>query len=110
MILTGWKEIARHLHCGVRTAQRRENLGLPVRRTSYGVKSPVVAESDELDFWLRHGHLPLTKTPGVLDTLQASQNLCIEVGNSRRALRQSLAAVRKQFATLRAKLSTNGYE
>ena len=32
MMLTSWKEIASHLNCAVRTAQRWERHGLPVRR------------------------------------------------------------------------------
>jgi len=51
MVLTGWKEIAMHLRCGVRTAQRWETrTGLPVRRRDYG---QVLAFSDEIDEWLR---------------------------------------------------------
>jgi hypothetical protein len=48
--LSGWKEIATHLHQGVRTVQRWEKqLGLPVHR----IKSsgPVVAFAEELDAW-----------------------------------------------------------
>lgn len=51
--LTGWKEIAEHLHLGVRTAQRWERLGLPVRRASNSRCSPVVAVPDELEKWIR---------------------------------------------------------
>jgi len=32
MILSGWKEIASYLHCGVRTVQRWEVDGLPIYR------------------------------------------------------------------------------
>jgi len=51
--LSGWKEIAEHLHLGVRTAQRWERLGLPVRRVSDSPCSPVVALPDELELWAR---------------------------------------------------------
>jgi hypothetical protein len=51
--LSGWKEIAEHLHLGVRTAQRWERLGLPVRRVSDSPCSPVVAIPDELELWAR---------------------------------------------------------
>jgi hypothetical protein len=51
--LSGWKEIAEHLHLGVRTAQRWERLGLPVRRVSGSACSPVVAIPDELELWAR---------------------------------------------------------
>jgi hypothetical protein len=52
-LLSGWKEIAEHLHLNVRTAQRWERLGLPVRRVSPSSCSPVVAFPDELELWAR---------------------------------------------------------
>jgi hypothetical protein len=52
-LLSGWKEIAEHLHLNVRTAQRWERLGLPVRRVSDSPCSPVVALPDELELWAR---------------------------------------------------------
>ena len=52
MILTGWKQIATHLGYGVRTVQRWERIGLPVKRVTKGAKSPVVADSDQLETWL----------------------------------------------------------
>jgi hypothetical protein len=52
-LLSGWKEIAGHLHLTVRTAQRWERLGLPVRRVSESTCSPVVAIPDEIELWAR---------------------------------------------------------
>ena len=52
-LLSGWKEIANHLHLTVRTAQRWEHLGLPVRRVSESICSPVVAIPDEIELWAR---------------------------------------------------------
>jgi len=52
-LLSGWKEIAEHLHLNVRTAQRWERLGLPVRRVSDSACSPVIAIPDELELWAR---------------------------------------------------------
>jgi hypothetical protein len=53
-ILNGWKEIAECLRLTVRTAQRWEGLGLPVRRVSASSCSPVIAFSDEIERWARH--------------------------------------------------------
>lgn len=51
--LQSWKEIAEYLGRGVRTAQRWEELGLPVRRPQpYSRKSAVYAVTHELDAWL----------------------------------------------------------
>lgn len=53
MILNGWKEIAAHLGSGVRTVQRWESLGLPIRRPKRQDRSAVVAFTEEVDHWLR---------------------------------------------------------
>jgi hypothetical protein len=50
-ILSGWKEIAAHLHQGVRTVQRWEALGLPVHRVRASARGPVVAFVEELEAW-----------------------------------------------------------
>ena len=52
MILTGWKEIAKYLRYGVRTVQRWDREGLPVTRINQSRRSPVVADSEELDGWI----------------------------------------------------------
>lgn len=52
MILNGWKEIAGHLGRGVRTVQRWENLGLPIRRPNSRLRSAVICTSEELDQWV----------------------------------------------------------
>lgn len=49
MILNGWKEIAGHLGRGVRTVQRWELLGLPVRRPNSKLRSAVICTSEDLD-------------------------------------------------------------
>jgi hypothetical protein len=51
-ILNGWKEIATYMHRGVRTVQRWQNFGLPVRRPSGHMRSAVVTTTEELDRWL----------------------------------------------------------
>lgn len=50
MILHGWKDIAKYLGSGVRTVQRWEKLGLPVRRPTAGA---VVAITKEIDVWVK---------------------------------------------------------
>lgn len=58
MILKGWKEIAKHVGSAVRTVQRWEKLGMPVRRPVPGARSAVVAISEELEAWIKHSHPP----------------------------------------------------
>lgn len=49
--LTGWKEISTFLRRGVRTVQRWESLGLPIRRIKGGRSGPVFAFAEELEAW-----------------------------------------------------------
>ncbi len=53
MVLNGWKEIAKYLHCGVRTVQRWENsdTGLPIHRPKPN-RGTVCASTEEIDAWL----------------------------------------------------------
>ena len=55
-ILNSWKEIAAYMSRGVRTIQRWENDGLPIRRVGQRKRAPVFAFTVEIDKWLRkHG-------------------------------------------------------
>lgn len=72
-VLSGWKEIAEHLHTGVRTAQRWEQLGLPVRRVSPSSCSPVVAICDELELWTRQRKMKAKDHAVVSSSLLASK-------------------------------------
>ena len=58
-LLNGWKEIANYMHRGIRTVQRWEAIGLPVRRVEKRRRAPVIALADDLDAWARSLHVPL---------------------------------------------------
>lgn len=51
-ILNGWKEVAAYLNRGVRTVQRWEEYGLPVRRPGGHIRAAVVTTTEEVDRWL----------------------------------------------------------
>lgn len=51
-LLNSWKEIACYLDRGVRTVQRWEKMGLPVRRLGEGSRAPVIAHADDVNRWL----------------------------------------------------------
>jgi hypothetical protein len=51
-ILNGWKEISSYLRMGVRTVQRYEEFGLPVRRPGGRRRGSVFATKAELDAWI----------------------------------------------------------
>jgi hypothetical protein len=53
VVLSSWKDIAKFIGKGVRTAQRWEKeLGLPVRRPKQGGKSAVLAIPLEINRWI----------------------------------------------------------
>ena len=58
-LLSGWKEIANYMHQGVRTIQRWERNGLPVRRVTSSGRGPVIALAEDLDNWTRSLRSPL---------------------------------------------------
>ena len=62
-VLSGWKEIANHLHQGVRTVQRWELFGLPIHRVGSGAH--VFAFVEEIEAWER-----ATPTRDVIQQLQ----------------------------------------
>ena len=54
MLLNSWKDIAKYLNCGLRTAQRWEaDLKMPVTRVRPGKRGPVLSDTDHLDRWIR---------------------------------------------------------
>ncbi len=75
MILSGWKEIAGYLHCGVRTVQRWEAEGLPVHRPAPYKRSHVIAHSEELDCWVRNGSSPDSEYQKLSTSLATAQKL-----------------------------------
>ena len=105
MILTGWKEISEHLRYGVRTVQRWERDGLPVKRVNNSPRSRVVADSEQLDTWILHRiELPPGAPGQGTDNLQRTRELRRESQEIRKELRASWQVLRKTLAEYRAKL------
>ena len=104
MILTGWKEISNHLRYGVRTLQRWERKGLPIRRVNQSPRSPVAADSDELEAWILHRRkLPPGVPDSLLYTLERARELQREVQKNRKELQRRLTTLRKELEEFRAK-------
>ena len=57
MVISGWKEIAKYLGSGIRSAQRwAKSHDLPVHRpVQLHKRGPVIALSEDLDEWVRRG-------------------------------------------------------
>jgi hypothetical protein len=100
VLLNGWKEIARYLKVGIRTAQRwHDELHLPVMRVRNSARGPVMAESQKLDDWLRRRSSLVHLSERTSALLQKTTE------EARDFLRTELATGR-QFATLAAKSTT----
>ena len=104
--LTSWKEIANYLHKGIRTVQRWEADGLPVRRPNARNHGLVMAVPNELDAWVRS-----KQQCGAAQHSSPLTNLtliCHESIDENRNLRfqrnQTLADIRKQRLKLMSQL------
>ena len=102
MVLSGWKDIADYLHCGVRTAQRWEDSGLPVSRPVPGRRSHVVADSQELDLWLRDGAAWRRQNSDLIARVERSRKIRADVERSRQTLREKLDVLRREVAAQHA--------
>ena len=102
MILTGWKEISKYLRFGVRTVQRWEHNGLPVKRVSKSPRSPVVADSEALDAWIFHQMLPPGASRELAENRQRTRELRHEAQELRKELREKLDVLRKTLANSHA--------
>jgi hypothetical protein len=103
VILRGWRQIAAHLASGVRTAQRWEHQGLPVRRPTNGPRSHVIADSAELDSWRLKSTFWRAERFDLLANLERNQELRQEFSAAMANLQAKLEALRKEVDTLRAK-------
>lgn len=84
-LLCGWKEIANYMHLGVRTVQRWQAIGLPVRRVKKSRRAPVIALAEDLDAWARSLHVPLLDR---IEELEATiSSLESQIHSLRRQLR-----------------------
>ena len=103
MVLYGWKEIAQYMGCGVRTAQRRQQERLPVKRITAGPRAHVIALSEEIDAWLRNGGSPANVSLGFLNDLQRTRALRSELRRETEKLRLRMRLLRQGLATLRVR-------
>lgn len=106
MILWGWKEIAKYLGCGVRTAQRWEKEGLPVRRPVPGKRAHVVTESEQLDLWVRDSAFRRSYNAERSAAIERARILREEVKRARETLHLKMEQLRKELGLLRAQTKT----
>ena len=101
-VLSGWKDVARHLGMGVRTVQRYERLmGLPVRRPAGRSRGSVVATISELDAWVTASPIReafhLTKSPPDF-RVRNLETVRVRLGEMR-ALREQMWELRNELKT-----------
>lgn len=101
MVLSGWKEIAGYLGCGIRSAQRWESRGLPVTRPNPGRRSHVFAQSEDLDSWIRNSAFWRNQDLHVLANIERARKLRTEIQQARQELHLKVAALKKEIETLR---------
>ncbi len=101
--LHSWKEIANYLGRGVRTVQRWQKLGLPVRRLGTGSRSPVMADARDLDRWLQRASSNRSKIPQSSDHLMAI-GMLRDVLQQGQCLRDEMAALRDSTSSSLARL------
>lgn len=94
MQLRGWKEIATHLRCGIRTAQRWANWGIPVRRLGRGPKAPVAADSEVLDARVKYGGKTRLNEMDMDAVISKSRKLLAEIQEARRSLREGVRTIK----------------
>jgi hypothetical protein len=112
-LLNTWKEIATYLGRGVRTAQRWEEFGLPVRRMNPGPRASVLADAHDIDNWLRSSQIDAEKRADLrfgdelrtklfnnLETMRA-------LGSENRTLREGSAVSLSLLISNIQKLKTN---
>jgi phage terminase Nu1 subunit (DNA packaging protein) len=110
--LSGWKEIADYLRLTVRTVQRWERLGLPVRRVSDSPCSPVVAFPDDLERWVRARRAKkdasaLARNKFLDNQLRESWETRVRTHRrTRRLMAQIISAENEQSRLVRSLLST----
>lgn len=102
--LTSWKEIANYLGKGVRTVQRWEAEGLPVRRPNARDHGIVSALPNELDAWLesRKGNSPAAR-PMPCPTVVLN---CHEVIDANRNLRFRRGAIVSEMRKQRLRMAS----
>jgi len=96
-LLSGWKEIAHYMHLNVRTAQRWEKLGLPVRRPCDGACSAVIADSDEIDQWATR-----KETRAARYIYDAGRTLTVQFNQLQSARRRTARRTRKLLSQIAA--------
>ncbi len=83
MVLSVWKEVAGYLHSAVRTIQRWERYGLPSSRPTPGGRGQVMAESKDIDLWLRAAIFRHNQGSSRLLNVECARQLRVEVQGAR---------------------------
>jgi hypothetical protein len=76
---------------------------MPVRRVGSGPRSPVVADSEILDAWLRHGGKLSLDALDTEAVIASSKRLLTEIEVARRNLDKGVRLMRETISTIRQK-------
>ena len=96
MVLSGWKEVAHYLNSGVRTVQRWEHYGLPISRPTPGGRGQIMADSNEIDHWLRDTTFRHDQRSSRLLSVERARQLRAEVQRSRQTLHEQMETLTRE--------------
>jgi phage terminase Nu1 subunit (DNA packaging protein) len=102
MLLTGWKEIANYMQRGVRTVQRWERLGLPVRHLNKSGRSPLIAFSKEIDQWLARWQTTKTTEKTRVSIVEVAEAERVKLHKRVDALKRRTAELIQAYSELKA--------
>jgi phage terminase Nu1 subunit (DNA packaging protein) len=102
MLLSGWKDIARYLGSGVRSAQRWEDKGLPIVRPLQGRRSRVFAETAQVDTWIKHLDRNGNSAPTVSE-IERTKRLVADLTKERADMKSRVLELGRQLHTLRTR-------
>ena len=123
-VLSGWKNIARHLGMGVRTVQRYERqMGLPIRRPAGKLRGAVLATKSELDAWIAASPIRESFQLAKVNSVSPSQDvdairrglaemrvLRDQMGALQKAIKDSMLSLRNSIEILQGDLRPGHWE
>lgn len=96
MVLSGWKDVAHYLNSAVRTVQRWEHYGLPISRPTPGGRGQIMAESHEIDHWLRDSTFRHDQRLSRSLNVERARELRAEVQRTRHTLHLKIEALKRE--------------
>ena len=111
-VLHSWKQIASYTGRGIRTLQRYEGLGFPIRRPLGKPRSSVLAFKHEIDRWFAEtplNSLPVTNgdsAPAAMTSLRSAARPIDELYNSAERWRRKTSSMQHGFTSMQESVNS----